>query len=43
MYNYENQVIEGDSISILPQIPDDFANLVIVDPPYFYSLSISLA
>lgn len=35
MYNYENQVIEGDSISILPQIPNDFANLIIVDPPYY--------
>lgn len=36
MYNYkENQIIKGNSIKVLPQIPDGIANLAIIDPPYF--------
>lgn len=33
--DFVNKIIEGDSITTLPQILDGSVNLVIVDPPYF--------
>jgi site-specific DNA-methyltransferase (adenine-specific) len=33
--DFENKIIEGDSIHILPQISDGVAKLAIIDPPYF--------
>lgn len=38
MYNYkhfENQIIPGDSLRVLREIPSDFINLIITSPPYF--------
>jgi len=32
---FTNKIIEGDSITILPQIPDGSTKLVRCDPPYF--------
>lgn len=29
-----NKTINGDLISVLPHLPDEFADLIIVDPPY---------
>ena len=29
-----NKTINGDIIKTLPLIPDNFANLIIIDPPY---------
>ena len=35
MDNFINKIIEGDSITILPKIPDASIPLVLCDPPYY--------
>lgn len=35
MENFINKIIEGDVITILPQIPDSSVELVLTDPPYY--------
>ena len=30
----ENRLLLGDTLSLLPYIPDEFADLIIIDPPY---------
>lgn len=32
--NYLDKTINGDLLSALPLLPDDFADLIIIDPPY---------
>ncbi|MBR1648706.1 MAG: site-specific DNA-methyltransferase [Alphaproteobacteria bacterium] len=32
--NFDNKTINGDLLQVLPFIPDNFADLIIVDPPY---------
>ena len=32
--NIENQVMQGDSLNILSQLPGEFIDLVVTDPPY---------
>ena len=32
--NWLNSIINGDSLSVIPSIPDDFVDLVICSPPY---------
>lgn len=31
---YLNKTINGDLIEVLPLLPDEFADLIIIDPPY---------
>ncbi len=33
-FDFKNNIINGDIIDVLEKIPDNFANLIIVDPPY---------
>ncbi len=30
----ENRLLLGDTLSLLPSLPDEFADLIIIDPPY---------
>lgn len=32
--NPENKIINGDVFDVLPLLPDEFADLIIIDPPY---------
>ncbi|MCH8854091.1 MAG: site-specific DNA-methyltransferase, partial [Planctomycetes bacterium] len=31
---YENKIITGDCLKVLPKLPDDCADLVFADPPF---------
>jgi len=35
---WENQVIQGDSLELIPQLPNDFIDLVVTSPPYNVNL-----
>jgi DNA modification methylase len=35
MKEFSNQIILGDSLEILKNIPDNYVDLVITSPPYF--------
>ena len=35
MKNFTNKIIEGNTLTILPQLPDGSVKLVLCDPPYY--------
>ena len=35
MKKFLNQIIHGDCMQLLPELPDDFCHLILTSPPYF--------